>query len=217
MTVFDPSNYAQNVLTAARALQQINNQIRQIANQAQSLNNQAKNLTSLPYSIAPNITGEAQRTEQLLAAAQRIAYSVSAVDQAFASQYGDVNLSLSQQQMVAGAQQRWRTSVASLQDALKMQATAVNNLPTARATLTTLGASNQSAAGALQAAQVSNQLLIQISQQLSDLIALQAANSRAEALRAAASATSQNQGAAQLSTFLTPGPGYQPSAVALFH
>ena len=148
MTVFDPSNYAQNVLTAARALQQINNQIRQIANQAQSLNNQAKNLTSLPYSIAPNITGEAQRTEQLLAAAQRIAYSVSAVDQAFASQYGDVNLSLSQQQMVAGAQQRWRTSVASLQDALKMQATAVNNLPTARATLTTLGASNQSAAGA---------------------------------------------------------------------
>ncbi|MEE3154480.1 MAG: DUF4141 domain-containing protein, partial [Pseudomonadota bacterium] len=26
-TVFDPSNYAQNVLTAARTLQQINNQI----------------------------------------------------------------------------------------------------------------------------------------------------------------------------------------------
>ena len=28
MTVFDPSNYAQNVLTAARSLQQVNNQIR---------------------------------------------------------------------------------------------------------------------------------------------------------------------------------------------
>ena len=31
--VYDPSNYAQNVLTAARTLQQINNQIQQIQNQ----------------------------------------------------------------------------------------------------------------------------------------------------------------------------------------
>src|SRR3546814_20138642 len=40
--VYDPSNYAQNVLTAARSLQAVNNQIRQIENQAQSLINQAK-------------------------------------------------------------------------------------------------------------------------------------------------------------------------------
>src|SRR3546814_10039915 len=38
--VYDPSNYAQNVLTAARSLQAVNNQIRQIENQAQSLINQ---------------------------------------------------------------------------------------------------------------------------------------------------------------------------------
>src|SRR5690606_14428621 len=31
--VYDPTNYAQNVLTAARSLQQINNQIQQIQNQ----------------------------------------------------------------------------------------------------------------------------------------------------------------------------------------
>ena len=40
--VFDPNNYAQNVLTAARALQQINNQITSLQNQAQMLINQAK-------------------------------------------------------------------------------------------------------------------------------------------------------------------------------
>jgi hypothetical protein len=40
--VFDPSNYAQNVLTAARALQQINNQITSLANQTQMLVNQAE-------------------------------------------------------------------------------------------------------------------------------------------------------------------------------
>ncbi len=33
--VFDPNNYAQNVLTAARSLQQINNQIVSLQNQAQ--------------------------------------------------------------------------------------------------------------------------------------------------------------------------------------
>ena len=41
--VYDPSNYAQNVLTAARTLEQINNQIRMLQNQATSLINEAKN------------------------------------------------------------------------------------------------------------------------------------------------------------------------------
>ena len=50
VVVFDPNNYAQNVLTAARALQQINNQITSLQNQAQMLINQARNLASLPYS-----------------------------------------------------------------------------------------------------------------------------------------------------------------------
>lgn len=35
VTVFDPSNYSQNVLTAARTLQQIQNQVTALQNQAQ--------------------------------------------------------------------------------------------------------------------------------------------------------------------------------------
>ena len=49
-TVFDPSNFSQNVLTAARTLQQINNQITSLQNEAQGLINQARNLANLPYS-----------------------------------------------------------------------------------------------------------------------------------------------------------------------
>lgn len=216
-TVFDPTNYTQNVLTAARELQQINNQIQQIENQTQSLINQAKNLASMPYSLVSTITSQIQRTEQLITQAQRIAYSVSSIDQAFTSNYGAVNLNKSQQQMIAQAQARWQTSVSGLQDVMRMQATVVSNIPTARANVATLGASSQSATGALQAAQVSNQLLVQISQQLADLIALQAADSRAQALIAADKATGQNQGSTQLSTFLTPGAGYQPTSVQMFH
>ena len=46
--VFDPTNFSQNVLTAARELQQINNQITMLTNQATSLVNQARNLANLP-------------------------------------------------------------------------------------------------------------------------------------------------------------------------
>lgn len=71
--VYDPSNYAQNVLTAARSLQQINNQITQIQNQAQSLINQARNLASLPTNLLAPIQQDIDRTRQLIGQAQQIA------------------------------------------------------------------------------------------------------------------------------------------------
>jgi 4-diphosphocytidyl-2C-methyl-D-erythritol kinase len=67
VVVFDPNNYAKNVLTAARALQQINNQITSLQNQAQMLINQARNLASLPYSSLRQLQSSIQRTQQLLA------------------------------------------------------------------------------------------------------------------------------------------------------
>jgi P-type conjugative transfer protein TrbJ len=42
--VFDPSNYAQNILTAARTLQSVNQQIRQLQNEAEMLIAMGKNL-----------------------------------------------------------------------------------------------------------------------------------------------------------------------------
>ena len=80
--VFDPNNYAQNVLTAARELQQINNQITSLQNQAQMLINQAKNLANLPYSSLQQLQSSIQRTQQLLAQAQRIAYDVQQIGRA---------------------------------------------------------------------------------------------------------------------------------------
>jgi len=64
VVVFDPNNYAQNVLTAARALQQINNQITSLQNQTQMLINQAKNLASLPFSSLQQLQSSIQRTQQ---------------------------------------------------------------------------------------------------------------------------------------------------------
>ena len=47
--VFDSANYAQNLLTAARTLQQINQQIQSLQNEASMLTNMAKNLSRISF------------------------------------------------------------------------------------------------------------------------------------------------------------------------
>ena len=74
--VFDPSNYAQNVLTAARSLEQISHQITSLQNEAQMLMNQARNLASLPFSALQQLQKATQRTQQLLQQAHNIAFDV---------------------------------------------------------------------------------------------------------------------------------------------
>src|SRR5262249_24010478 len=108
MTVYDPSNYAQNVLQAARALQQINNQISSLQNQTQVLLNQAKNLANLPYSSLQTIVQSLERTQQLLNEAQRVAYDVNQIDQAFQRLYPQgYTGATSSQQLVSDAKERW--------------------------------------------------------------------------------------------------------------
>ena len=48
LPVFDAGAFGQNIVDAAKTLQQINNQISQLQNDAQMLINQAKNLIKLP-------------------------------------------------------------------------------------------------------------------------------------------------------------------------
>src|SRR6478752_2693103 len=95
LVVFDPNNSAQNVLTAARALQQINNQIVSLQNQAQMLINQARNLATLPFSSLSQLQQSVQRTQQLLGQAQRIAYDVQQIDRAFSTTYAPASSSVS--------------------------------------------------------------------------------------------------------------------------
>ena len=215
--VFDPNNYVQNVLTAARALQQINNQITSLQNQAQMLINQAKNLASLPYSSLQQLQSSIQRTQQLLAQAQRIAYDVQQIDRAFSTSYAPATGNQSNQVLIANAQSRWQNSVAALQDALRVQAGVVGNLDTNRIETSALVTSSQGASGALQATQAGNQILALQAQQLGDLTATVAAQGRAQNLESAQRAAAQDQGREQLRRFLTPGQGYQSSNVQMFH
>ena len=217
LVVFDPSNYAQNVLTAARSLQQINNQIVSLQNQAQMLVNQAKNLATLPFSSLLQLEQSIQRTQQLLAQAQRIAYDVGQIDRAFSTTYAPATFSISDQALIANAQTRWQNAMVGLQDAMRTQATVVGNLNTNRTQMSALVTSSQGATGALQASQAGNQLLALQAQQLADLTAVVAAHGRAQNLESAQRAAAQDQSREHLRRFLTPGQGYQPTAVRMFH
>jgi P-type conjugative transfer protein TrbJ len=214
--VFDPNNYAQNVLQAARALEQISHQVTSLQNQAQMLINQARNLASLPQSSLNQILGSVQRTQQLLGQAQRIAYDVGQIDQAFSTTYGAASTTASDRALIDGARERWRNSVAGLQDAMKVQAGVVANLDTNRVEMNSLVTASQSATGALQATQAGNQLIALQGQQIGDLTAAVAAQGRAQNLEAAQRAAAQEQGREQLRRFLTPGAGYRPTTVRIF-
>jgi P-type conjugative transfer protein TrbJ len=215
--VFDPNNYAQNVLTAARELQQINNQIVSLQNQAQMLINQAKNLASLPYSSLQQLEQSIQRTQQLLGQAQRLAYDVQQIDRAFSTTYAPASSSLSSQALVTNAQSRWQNSVSALQDSLRVQAGVVGNLDTVKTQSSALLSASQGASGALQVTQAGNQILALQAQQLADLTATVAAQGRASSVEAAQRAAAQDQGREQLRRFLTQGQDYQPSNVQMFH
>src|SRR5882724_1693599 len=217
VVVFDPNNYAQNVLTAARALQQINNQITSLQNQAQMLINQARNLANLPYSSLQQLQSSILRTQQLLNQAQRIAYDVQQINNAFSTTYAPASAGATNQALISNAQARWQTSVAALQDALRVQAGVVGNLNTNRIQTSALVTLSQSATGALQATLAGNQLVALQAQQLADLTATVAAQGRAQSLEAAQRASAQDQGREQLRRFLTPGQGYQSSNVQMFH
>ena len=217
LVVFDPNNYAQNVLTAARALQQINNQIVSLQNQAQMLINQAKNLATLPFSSLLQLEQSIQRTQQLLSQAQRIAYNIQQIDRAFSTTYAPASSSISNQALITNAQTRWQNTMAGLQDAMRTQATVVGNLSTNRTQMSALVTSSQGASGALQATQAGNQLLALQVQQLADLTAVVAAHGRAQNLESAKHVAAQDQGREQLRRFLTPGAGYQLTTVQMFH
>ena len=215
LIVNDPTNYAQNVMQAARALDQINNQIQSLTNEAQMLVNQARNLASLPYSSLQQLQRSVQRTQDLLGQAQRVAYDVRDIDRAFTTTYGSAG-GQTNEAMLRNARERWATSVGALQDALRVQAGVVGNIDTNRAEMQALVTSSQSATGALQATQAGNQLLALQAQQLADLTAAVAAQGRAQALDAAERQAAADQGREQRRRFLAPGRGYQHHDVRIF-
>lgn len=204
--VFDATNYAENMLTAARALTQINNQIQALQNQAVMLQNQAKNLQRMDYSSVNQLTSGIQAVDSLMLRANGINYNVSTTSSNFQSlyplQYTDA---VTTNQMVMDARTRWESSMSDYQQTMSVQSQVVQNVQSDRGLLETLVNQSQGSEGALQAQQATNQLLALSVKQQFQIQNMMAAQYRADAASQARLATSQEQGRAATKRFLGTG------------
>ncbi|MDE2184215.1 MAG: P-type conjugative transfer protein TrbJ [Alphaproteobacteria bacterium] len=209
--VFDPTNYSQNLLTAARALQQINNQIQSLQNEAMMLQNMGRNLTSLNTSQLGTMVSALTQISTLMNQGQGIAFNVNATSTAFAQTYPQsYPTGTSTTTLATDALKRWQNTMAAFQQTLQVQAQVAQNVQADSATLTSLTNTSQAAVGNLQVNQATNQLLaLSIKQQL-QIQNLMAAQYRAASLDQARNAESEAQAQSQFSTFLGNGSAYTP-------
>jgi len=215
--VFDPSNYSQNILTAARTLEQINNQIRQLQNEAQMLTNQARNLTSLDFSAQGELRAALSATNQLIQQGQGLAFNVAQMETDFRRLYPEsYTAAISSTQMGADARTRWSHSLEALRTATKVQSQAVQNFTSDERTLTDLVNRSQSATGALQAMQATNQLLALQSRQAMQAQQLQITQDRAAALEQARQVAVQERAREVRRRFQGEGTPYSPYAVDFY-
>jgi type IV secretion system protein TrbJ len=215
--VFDPTNYSQNILTAARTLEQINNQIRQLQNEAQMLMNQGKNLTGLDFSALADLRAALTSTNQLIQQAQGMAFNVSQMETEFSRLYPNAySASSSGGQMALDARQRWRNSLEALRTATQVQSQAVQNFRSDEQALTDLVNRSQSAVGALQATQATNQLLALQARQAIQAQQLQITQDRATALEQARQVAVQERAREVRRRFQGEGTPYTPYTVNFY-
>ena len=178
LRVIDPTNLIQNALTAARTLEQINNQIR-------SLENEARNLMSLGRTFAPELLQRLRQIDTLLDQARGVALRVQETRDALQALYSGDYAGTSIAERAAQAQARIDASREALRSALLMQAEVTQQIRADRGTLEALSAASQGAQGALAAQQATNELLAFQAEQNLRLQSLLVAQSRAEALERA--------------------------------
>lgn len=210
-TVFDPSNYSQNLLTAARTLQQINNQIQSLQNEATMLINQAKNLTRIDFPELQALTQTLQQVDRLMGQAQGIQFRVSGLDQQFRQLFPQsFSAALRTNEQVVAARARLDTAMSAYQQTMTVQAQVTENVTADAQALSGIVAKSQGAEGALQAQQATNQLLALAAKQQFQIQNMMAAQYRAEAIEQARRTQAEIDARAATRRFLGSGSAYTP-------
>ena len=217
ITVFDPSNFVQNSLTAARTLMEVNNQLVQLKNEAQMLLNDAMNLTSLPFNIVNQLRATLATTTALIQQAQGIAFDLTRARSQFNASYPAFYPSgTSGAALLADNLQRGINSLYALQTTVDMQAQAAQNLGADETYLAELVGRSQAAIGALQAMQATNQLLALRSRQAIQDQQLRLTQDRAVALEHARGVAEEARSRVVRERFIGNGTPYTPQAVGGF-
>ncbi|MBX9746636.1 MAG: hypothetical protein K2X34_07025 [Hyphomonadaceae bacterium] len=170
--VYDPTNYAQNLLQAARALEQIRNQIRQIEQAAAMLRQN-------PLQLSPELSQSIGEARALFETAQGIAFEVSQVSEDIRQLYPETWDEFDLDDILARSQQWVSESRRSLERAMEAEARAAQSVERARGHIDRALQSSAQSEGQTGAIQAGNQLLGVTAGQLTEIHALLVAQGRA--------------------------------------
>jgi len=210
-TVFDPTNYSQTLLTATRALQQINNQIQSLQNEASMLINQAKNLSKIDFPQLQAITEKLQAIDRLMGQAQGISFRVDGLEDQYRKLFPQqFDAALKRVGQLAAAKDRLDAAMGAFRQTMSVQSQVVENVQSDAQTLNELVAKSQGAEGALQVTQATNQLLALTAKQQFQIQNLMAAQYRAQSVEHARRAQAEIDGREATKKFLGSGSAYTP-------
>jgi P-type conjugative transfer protein TrbJ len=209
LAVFDGANFGQNLMTAIRTLQMINNQIRQLQNEARMLVNMAKHLRRLDYSAAVQIRTALGQIGGLMRRAEGIVFDIAQIEREYARLFPEeYTAAITTDDLVRDARQRWQYARKAFAHTLTVQAQVVNAVEADGFTLDRLIAASQAAAGSLQAQQAGNQLVALSAKQQLQTQQLLAAQYRAEALERARQVAAEATARARFQRFIGDGRAY---------
>ena len=210
LTVIDPTNLVQNALNAARALEQVRNQVTQITNQIRQLENDARNLTTLGRTFAPDLIGKLGELDALINEARGLALQVNDTRAALEGLYTGNYRGTDVATRAVQAARQLDNARAALQTSLILQARVTEQLAEDSQILGALADASASATGSLSAQQATNEILAFQAQQAMRLQALLVAQSRAEALEHAREMEALAQARAQHAHFFSGARSAHP-------
>ena len=210
--VYDPANHVENLLSAVRALQEVEQQIQQLQNEANMLVNQARNLEGIDFTSAPELQAAIVRVRALIDRAEGIAYEIAETEAAWARDYPESYAALDNDAMVANARLHWENARDALGTTLAVQSEVMTLAQDDALTLNRLLSESQGAAGNLDATQATNELVgLSVAQGLrtQQLLATQA---RAVALDQARALAEAEAARVRRVRFLGDGDAYSPES-----
>lgn len=170
--VYDPTNYAQNLLSATRAMEQIRNQIAQIEQAAAMLRTN-------PLQLSPELSQSIGEARALFGAAQGLAFEMDGLSEDLRTLYPETWEAFDLGD-IAGQSDRWLAeSRASLERAMAAEAGAVASIERRQGHIDRALQSSSQSEGQTGAIQAGNQLLGIQAAQLAEIHALLIAQGRA--------------------------------------
>jgi P-type conjugative transfer protein TrbJ len=209
LTVFDPANFQQNLLSAARALEQVNNQVRLLQNQALMIARMDQNLKQLGPTLSPDLQRTLSALQTQLTAGEGIALRLSSTQSAYERLFPkQASAALTNDDALRNAKARWDEAYAVFQRAALVQGQVAGGIGADTSLLATALGRSRNAVGALEAVQAGNELTALNVKQVLALQALLATQHRAETTSKARDLAAEDEARQRFKTFLGSGNAY---------